>query len=168
MSTNKDKINIICQIKLKLESMRVVAIKSAEDAQIEANYHIGAMQSRYDTFKEEAQYLAEAQKIRILTINENISVCDSLIHRLSSEFVVFDAVELGAVVFIKNERTGHCYRYFIVPEYYGGKNIVDGIEVMCVTDKAPVISPFVGLNEGDYPDVYSDNDMADCFVDKIF
>ncbi|KZS22763.1 hypothetical protein BMY_0590 [Wohlfahrtiimonas chitiniclastica] len=28
-----------------------------KEAQEEANYHKGAMESRYDTFKEEAQYL---------------------------------------------------------------------------------------------------------------
>lgn len=37
--------------------MLVVARVNAHEAQQEANYHIGAMESRYDTFKEEAQYL---------------------------------------------------------------------------------------------------------------
>ena len=48
----------------ELTNMLLVAEKSISEAQKEANYHIGAMQSRYDTCKEEAQYLVDAQKIR--------------------------------------------------------------------------------------------------------
>lgn len=45
----------------ELRRMCELAIAGAHEAQQEANYHIGAMESRYDTFKEEAQYLTEAQ-----------------------------------------------------------------------------------------------------------
>lgn len=39
-------------------------------AQSEANSHIGAMESRYDTFKEDAQYLSAGYEKRIRTLSE--------------------------------------------------------------------------------------------------
>ena len=55
------KDQLLEDLQAELRRMLVVARVNAHEAQQEANYHIGAMESRYDTFKEEAQYLTEAQ-----------------------------------------------------------------------------------------------------------
>ena len=41
-----------------------------KQAQSEANSHVGAMESRYDTFKEDAQYLSAGYEKRIRTLSE--------------------------------------------------------------------------------------------------
>ncbi len=69
------KLQLLTMLQQELRRMCELAIAGAHEAQQEANYHIGAMESRYDTFKEEAQYLTEAQKLRLLTLQGQLQEC---------------------------------------------------------------------------------------------
>ena len=53
---------VIQAIETALEARLAAAEHFRRDAQDEANSHVGAMESRYDTFKEDAQYLAAGHK----------------------------------------------------------------------------------------------------------
>ena len=59
------KFTIATQVLKNVEAELERAIDEQKEAQSEANSHVGAMESRYDTFKEEAQYLAAAHGKRI-------------------------------------------------------------------------------------------------------
>jgi len=63
--------------KLKTDLMRT--IKQRDEAQQEANSHVGAMESRYDTFKEEAQYLVSGCNKQIEKLNKDIDILTSFI-----------------------------------------------------------------------------------------
>ncbi|MQT53760.1 hypothetical protein [Pseudomonas sp. FSL R10-2398] len=170
MNTNKEKLAIFQNIKEKLLSMLSAAQESVRFSQSEANFHIGAMQSRYDTFKEEAQYLATAQKIRSFKLEESIRDCEKLIERLSSNTLVFSAVEPGALVVIGDDNQPGVERCFlIVPACAGDKISIGGKQVLCVTPDAPVIKPFIGLVKGDYPDIIEcDRPLDSSYIDSIY
>jgi hypothetical protein len=61
---NALKMTVIAAVIAEIESMRSTAREGRENAIEESRHHKGAMESRYDTFKEEAQYLMAAQDVR--------------------------------------------------------------------------------------------------------
>ena len=118
------------------------------------------MQSRYDTFKEEAQYLVAAQQIRVIDLEQKISQCDNLIIKLNSPNFKFNTIEIGAM-FSVIDFDGNKRRYFFITP--GGNGIVENINnkpILCVSIDAPVIKAYVGLSENDYPD--TDNEKDEC------
>lgn len=158
MSTNKEKLAAFQGIKQRLLDMLEAAQESVRDSQSEANSHIGAMQSRYDTFKEEAQYLATAQKIRSIKLEGSIKECEWLMERLSNDTLVFNRVEPGALVVIGDECKPALERSFlIVPDCAGEWVSIGGKQALCVTPDAPVIKSFIGLEQGDYSDDFVGN-----------
>ncbi|WP_166367255.1 hypothetical protein [Pseudomonas akapageensis] len=169
MSINKEKLAAFHNIKMKLLDMLSVAQESVRDSQSEANSHIGAMQSRYDTFKEEAQYLATAHKIRSIKLEGSIKDCERLMGRLSNDTLVFSRVEPGALVIIGDERNPSSEKSFlIVPDCAGERVSIGGKQALCVTPDAPVIKPFIGLEEGDYPEVFEgDGSLGSAYVKSV-
>lgn len=95
------------------------AEQGRQEAQEEANYHGGTMESRYDTFKEEAQYLAGAQTRLIFEFK---AAYNQLEHVLRGN-VLFDRphskVTLASIVIVDDacEKTS---AYFISPALGGG------------------------------------------------
>ena len=59
-------------VQTALEERLAAAVRYREDAQSEANSHVGAMESRYDTFKEDAQYLAAGHERAIARLREQL------------------------------------------------------------------------------------------------
>lgn len=131
------------------------------DAQNEANSHVGAMQSRYDTFKEEAQYLVAAHQIRLIKLEDEIFICDKLIEKLSDENFSFDIVEMGAVFVVRfeEEKNNKTKAYFLVPGGTGMFVCLDGLDAICVSPSAPLVNDFQGLSVGDEFDKISKNNV---------
>ena len=63
---------VLIAVQIALEQRLDAAERHREDAQSEANSHVGAMESRYDTFKEDAQYLAAGHERAIARISEQL------------------------------------------------------------------------------------------------
>ena len=156
MSLEDDKIAALEKIKTKLEDMLSGARNAANLAQTEANYHVGAMQSRYDTFKEEAQYLVQAQKLRMINLSSSITACEMQISAIRSGGKKPTVVEVGAYVKIRSDDGKIERNFFVVPDCAGERVIIDGQECLCIMPDAPVISPFVGLTIGDYSETFTD------------
>lgn len=133
---------------------------SISNAQAEANYHIGAMQSRYDTFKEEAQYLVAAQQIRLINIERDLYLCDEIIYKISNKKYRFNNVELGAL-FVVASYTDEKYTktYFVTPKGTGVAHEFFGHQAICATPDAPIIKIFLGLTEGDEPENIVDSNI---------
>lgn len=142
------KLQLLQKHHAELLSMLEMAEKSIVEAQIEANYHIGAMQSRYDTFKEEAQYLVDAQKIRRAELMLLINTYSTLIDKLAK--ITFSSIKTGACFVISNEVKE--MRFFVVPSGLGGKIEFDNKEYTCVSENAPLIKPFIDKQIHDYAD----------------
>jgi transcription elongation GreA/GreB family factor len=139
----KDKINALNNEIIRLKSMIFQASSAANEAQKEANYHIGAMQSRYDTFKEEAQYLAEAQKLRILTLKDKLFQSEELIKKFQSNLFNENVVCLGSLVCLEFE-DGERMHYFLVPDGTGQTVKINTLEAICISPEAPIAIPLVG------------------------
>ncbi len=157
LTLNQEKIATLNLVRSRLLEMKKQAELGIRDAQMEANSHVGAMQSRYDTFKEEAQSLVAAHQIRLIKLEDDIAICDALIKKLSDHGFGFDVVEMGAFLTIVSEIQGveQTQNYFLVPEGSGMTASLDGINVICVTPHAPVVKPLLGLRSGDEADFIS-------------
>lgn len=149
------KLRLLNDLHTELARMHEQALASAEEAQDEANYHVGAMESRYDTFKEEAQYLTEAQKLRLLHLKGQMQRCQQLQQRLQQEDVRFSRVQMGALVNLLSPQAQSVW-VFIAP---AGLNLYRrdpqlGM-VTCVTEDAPLVRHAVGLEVGEEYEVFS-------------
>lgn len=106
-------------------------------AQDEANSHIGAMQSRYDTFKEEHQYLVAGYSKKIATLTEEREALSAL---LKSDYLTMArhaTVRLASLVATEDEE-GETKKYLITP-CSGGETVkLNEDNVTLVTPQAPI------------------------------
>jgi hypothetical protein len=158
LNIKDEKIFILNKVKSSTIKMINQTHSAIAEAQAEANYHIGAMESRYDTFKEEAQYLATAQKVRLIELENNLSQCNGLIEKLTNSYYKFSRIEVGAFFSVKSGDGSNVEKnYFIIPTGGGRIEKFNKLDVLCVTIDAPIIKPYIGLKEGDE----LDNDNED-------
>jgi transcription elongation GreA/GreB family factor len=126
-------------------SMLATAEESRKNAIEESRYHKGAMESRYDTFKEEAQYLMSAQDVRIMELNSTIAVLESLLvrpHISSAKAKIFSLVEL-------EDEEGNFALYLILPAGGGIACTVQEQKVTTINESSPLACALIGKAEGE-------------------
>lgn len=158
---NNKKIELVKQHIDILDNMLFLTKKSIEESQEEANYHIGAMQSRYDTFKEEAQYLVDAQKIRLFELNEQYFTYKKLLDDLENKKISNEKLAVGNLCVLSNE-TDLLY-FFILPMGLKGGVVHNNVEYTAISYQAPIISPFIGKEKLDYGDIEG-HKLEDYFI----
>jgi len=166
---NSHKLIVLERIKKQLLAMLEQATHAKNEAQTEANAHIGAMQSRYDTFKEEAQYLAAAQAIRLLRLENDIAACEHLEKRLRlTPDYKFNVIETGAwFKVIAPSDKKYAQAFFIAPGAGGMLVDMGGIETLCVDSDAPIIKSYIGLLEGDEPELTIQTCPSDAYIEVV-
>ncbi|HEA3083739.1 TPA: hypothetical protein RVR55_000318 [Aeromonas dhakensis] len=142
------KLHLLTMLQQELRRMCELAIAGAHEAQQEANYHIGAMESRYDTFKEEAQYLTEAQKLRLLTLQGQLQECVRLHNLLAKQQRPYQHIQLGAFITLLEEGQERV-QLFIAPANLGKPHECTQGKIICITPDTPVVSPAMGLTVGE-------------------
>lgn len=138
--------------------------KAIAESQSEANYHIGAMQSRYDTFKEEAQYLVDAHKLRLIELNMYKSNCNQLLRQYQNNIEFGSKLSLGNLCILNNDI--HRYYFFILPISSKRKFNYLGNNYSVVSNNAPIILPFMYKGIGDFCDVES-HFLEDYYIEDI-
>lgn len=127
----------------RTELARQASLKDAQEAE-------GAMISRYDTFLEEAQYLAGGQNKRLLEAQGVVSLLDSLLRRDVGTTV--QAV-VGSVVSIEEIDTGEIRNFLIVFDGAGGETFSypskDGETISVVSPSSPIGKALFGKKKGD-------------------
>lgn len=114
----------------RLETMLDTARAEQEFAQKEANYHIGAMQSRYDTFKEEAQYLVEAQKRQIAELSAAQYELKHILAVANQSKHYTHIVSGCAVVILHIEEDSEILRFYLLSPFGGGEEFeLDGTPI---------------------------------------
>lgn len=141
------KQQLLDQLCHELERMLAQARQSAFEAQQEANYHIGAMESRYDTFKEEAQYLTEGQKLRLLQLNGQHQATLRLQQALRQRHAPMTRIQLGALVALS--RGDEQIRCFLAPAGLNLQCATAAGLVLCVSPQTPLVRGGLGLTIGD-------------------
>lgn len=114
---------------------------SSKSAQERANEAEGATKSRYDTFKEEGQYLAGGLKIRHQELVADICTIRAA---LSESFVIQKRVSMYSIVEVEYE-AGNEKKLFIVP-VLGGEIIDD--EISLITPQSPIGKAIWDKEEG--------------------
>lgn len=124
-------------------------IKTAERGRLgaieESKAHKGAMASRYDTFKEEAQYLAGGFNARVLELGKTLGALKSI--RDYSPTITKGSGY--AIIEAENLEDGSRVKYFLLPA--GGGNIykVGDEEIIVLNVGAPMARAFIGGVAGD-------------------
>ncbi len=128
----------------RAQDMADRAREGRDDAQREANSHVGAMESRYDTFKEEAQYLAGAQQKRLQEITAaaiKINEITNNDHLMRGEF---SRVSIGCLVTVFDEQRD-AEKKMVVSPVLGGEKIQWGdVEFVVVTPESPIGKLLIG------------------------
>ena len=143
---------IIADYKDKLERYK----KSMEDAQKEANYHKGAMESRYDTFKEEAQMLKEGFAKQFNETNEILKILQS--YKMNIIDKKFNKVLPGAIVkcTINNKDEKN---FFIIKGIHFNEYNINDIYIITLNSDAPLAKKLLNLEEGD--EIKFNNDLLE-------
>lgn len=128
-------------------------IKNAErgrlDALKESKAHKGAMESRYDTFKEEAQYLAGGFTARLVELGKILGALKSI-----RDFP--PTVTKGssyAIVEAENLDDGSRTKYFLLPAGGGNTYEIGGEQITILSLGAPLAHAFIGAVAGDEVEV---------------
>ena len=126
-----------------------IRIKNAERGRLgaieESKKHKGAMASRYDTFKEEAQYLAGGFASQLIELGKTLGALKSIRDYPPTITKVYGY----ALVEVENLENGSISKYFLLPS--GGGNIyeVEGEEISVLSVGAPMARAFMGAVPGD-------------------
>lgn len=141
---NKKKILevIILDYQEKLERYK----KSMENAQKEANHHKGAMESRYDTFKEEAQILKEGFAKQYNKTNEILKILQS--YKMNIIDKNFHKVLPGSIVkcIVNNKDEKN---FFIIKGVNFNEYNINDICITTLNSDAPLAKKLLNLEEGD-------------------
>lgn len=111
--------------------------KAMEEAQREANSHIGAMESRYDTFKQEAQALRDGYAMEI----QKCMDMQKIINNIPLELT--DTVHVGAVI----ETDG--MNYFVAAHLFSEPLMLDSKKYMSISYSSPVCQSLAKRKKGD-------------------
>jgi len=141
------------EIKQKLIDMLIVDLQKQlksyvnemKKAQEEANYHKGAMQSRYDTFKEEAQTLKDG------FARQYQNTSDLLLSLTQYKSIISinttNKVTVGSLVFItENDKDK---QYYILPDILYTIIELNDIKFECISSHTPLAKSLLGKEIGD-------------------
>ena len=144
-------IRLLELIVVALEEELLRAEKARSQAQDDANAHIGAMQSRYDTFKEEAQYLAAGQGRRRQELEGVLLRSKRLLEqrRQIAHPRVSKTVVPGAAVQLSDDNDQK--RWVVFVPGAGGRTVEhDGIQYAVVSTNSPLGRSLMGKTIGDF------------------
>lgn len=111
----------------------------------ESKAHKGAMASRYDTFKEEAQYLAGGYNAQLQELRRTLGSLKSL--KDCPPTVTRGSVY--AIIEVENLDDGSEARYFLLPAGGGNTYETDGKKITVLNIGAPFARAFFGARAGD-------------------
>lgn len=129
-----------------IEKQIEAAERGRKDAIEESKAHKGAMASRYDTFKEEAQYLAGGFAARIQELTPLLAALNSL--RMNT-LPTTNKVAGCAIVEIEDLNDGTKAKYFLLPAGGGESYEVGGEKYVILTPRAPLARAIMGKVAGD-------------------
>jgi len=132
-----------------IEKQIETAERGRQDSIEESKAHKGAMASRYDTFKEEAQYLAGGFAARIQELTPLLAALKSMRMRIPAN----NKVSGGAIVEVEDTYTGVKMKYFILPAGGGNAYEVDGERYSTLTLQAPLARSLFGKTERDEAEI---------------
>ena len=139
------KNKILNEIIADIEQRIATADQNRRNAIEESKAHKGAMASRYDTFKEEAQYLAGAHNARI----EEMSYMLNMLKSLKIAKPTITIATNFSLIEVEDIDNGSQERYLLLP-FGGGKSYeFDHGKIITLSIGAPLARAFIGKVVGD-------------------
>lgn len=157
------KIKLLRQAIAHLEAQIATAEQGRQGAIEESKAHKGAMASRYDTFKEEAQYLAGGFNARIQELSGQLVALKTFENSIATN----DTVSLGAIVKVENVDNTETTRYFILPADGGSAYEESGHRYVVLTPKTPLARALFGKVAGDDAEFAHKNTVKHLLVMSI-
>jgi len=139
------KIVILDRVIKEVETQIKNAERGRLDAIEESKAHKGAMESRYDTFKEEAQYLAGGYSARLLELGKMLGTLKSIRDYPPTITKVYGY----ALVEVENREDSSRSKYFLLPTGGGNTYEVEGEKITVLNVGAPMARAFIGAVAGD-------------------
>lgn len=136
---------IIEQINAQIQN----AERGRSDAIKESKAHKGAMESRYDTFKEEAQYLAGGFNTQVLELRRTLSTLESI----RNYPLPITKVSGYAIITVESCDDGSRAKYFLLPAGGGNEYDVEGEKITILSVGAPLARAFIDAVVGDEVEV---------------
>ncbi|HEY4476477.1 MAG TPA: hypothetical protein VJB69_00585 [Candidatus Paceibacterota bacterium] len=147
-SQKMDKHKLFQQIESSIKEQIADAERARQDSQDEANRHVGRMQSRYDTFKEEAQQMAAAHELRKVGLSRSLSTIRSFLADLDT-LQTGGMIRIGSVVLLESLDGQKQKRVALAPVGGGIKISQEVNEVTIVTPSAPLGRTLLGKLGGE-------------------
>ncbi len=125
-------------------------LKARDEAQIEANSHGGAKVSRYDTFKEEAQYLVDGYKKKILDLESDLLEIQSFLIKYIDILKDLEKKEIRLGSLVTTESDRGIKNFYLYSPSAGGKKITfNGLIIFVITPISPMGKILLGKKIGD-------------------
>jgi transcription elongation GreA/GreB family factor len=159
-----DKRELLSALLARVEEMADRAETGRAFAQTEANQHKGAMASRYDTFKQEAQFLADAQRVRLAALREEARALRTL---LASDDCAraTPRVRVPAVVAV---RTDEQLDWYLLAPAGGGVVLEEGdSRIKVITPSSRLGRGLLGKTAGDDAEVQLNGALAVVVVEAV-
>ncbi len=138
-------MTVIAAVIAEIESMRSTAREGRENAIEESRHHKGAMESRYDTFKEEAQYLMAAQDVRLAEFESILLTLRQLSERHVASSSVVESLSL-----VELEDDSEVRSHFLILPVGGGFSVeVNGQKITTISLKTPLAQAMIGKSVDD-------------------
>lgn len=139
-------IRVIEEVEAQMRNME----RGRLDAVEESKAHKGAMESRFDTFKEEAQYLAGGFHARWLELARTMHVLCAL----KDDLPTMARCASCAMVEAQNLEDGTKKNYFFLPAGGGGTYKVAGKTMTVLHVGSPIARAFIGAIVGEEIECY--------------
>jgi transcription elongation GreA/GreB family factor len=140
------KKQLLLKIKEYLKEQLLLYKKEMDRAQAEANYHKGAMESRYDTFKEEAQMLKDALQGQY---NDTKNTLNSIANYEKNIDLnkKGEIVRIGSIVEIKRDEKVEYY--FIFPKVLYQEIEIENKRYICINNETPFAKAILNKESGE-------------------
>lgn len=126
-----------------LEEMLAISERNCEEAQERVKEAEGAMISRYDTMKEEGQYLVAGLLERQGELRSAVIFFHDLFRKGNPE----TSKSVGVISLVEVELADGRIQSFLVLPYLGGQKILDRITI--VSPEAPIAKSIMGKEAGE-------------------
>ena len=157
-----NKSKVVEQLHLALEETYQVAFNAAQRAHETATADENIAENKYDTLAVEAAYLAQGQSVRVEQCDADIQAFKTLPPNGGT-----DRITLGSLVVLVDDNDIEKYLFF-GPSAGGLKIVVDGIEVVVVTQASPLGKIAYGKEHGEEFSLTIAGKIYDYEVSAIF
>ncbi len=139
------KTTIIEDVIISVEKQIKIAEQGRKDAMEEFKFHKGIMDSRYDTFKEEAEFLTGAYDKRLIELRKTLQT----LRLLKDNPPNITRCSIYSIIEIENSDDGSRFKYFLLPVGGGNTYEINGEKIVILSIGTPLAQTLIGSVLGD-------------------